>query len=70
MGNYHVLSLVQTADRVRILAPVTEPGKNSFKRKMLDSSLDMLHVEVYVAGTWIVRAWGKAGRWKQVLSDL
>lgn len=50
MGNYHVLSLVQTADRVRILAPVTEPGKNSFKRKM-DSSLDMLHVEVYAAGT-------------------
>lgn len=28
---------------------------------MMDSSLDMLHVEVYAAGTWTVRAWGKAG---------
>lgn len=47
------------AEWLRIVAPVTEPEKNSFRRKMMDSSLDMLHVEVYAAG--IVRAWGKAG---------
>lgn len=35
----------------------------------MDCILDVLCVELYSAGTWILRAWGKAGGQKLVLID-